>query len=227
MLKAYEELREQARAVWRAVERPPRPLVRVPIATCSVAVGAGETLAALRREVAERGIAADVATVGELGLCWLEPLVEVRKPATAGKPDGSAVLYQKVTPDQVTRLVDEALAQDGICADLAFASLGEVAVAGLPPLAEFDYWKIQERRLIARCGVIDPENIDHSIANGGYSGLAQALELPPEEIIETLNRSTLRGRSGSNFPTGRKWDFLRSRTRGPKYLLNNADEGDP
>jgi NADH:ubiquinone oxidoreductase subunit F (NADH-binding)/(2Fe-2S) ferredoxin len=222
MLKAYEDFHRSAEAAWAAVERPARALVRVPIATCSLAVGADETLAALRREVAERGLAVDVGIVGELGLCWLEPLVEVRR------PDGSAVLYAKVTPDRVTQLIDEALAQDPPRAgDLAFASLGDVAVEGVAPLAELDYWRLQERRLIARCGVIDPEDIDHAIANGVYAGLAQALEQEPEEIIGTLNGSTLRGRSGSNFPTGRKWDFLRGKTRAPKYLLNNADEGDP
>ena len=211
MLKAYEELRRSADAVWQAIERPPRPLVRVPIATCSLPARADETLAALRREVEERRLAVDVATIGEMGLCWLEPLVEVRQ------PDGGAVLYGKVTPDQVTKLVGEALSQNGVCRDLAFASVGEAAIDGVPRLDDFDYWQIQERRLIARCGIIDPENIDHYIANGGgYSGLVQAFEQSPEQIIETLNESTLRGRSGSNFPTGRKWDFLRGKDRAPK-----------
>jgi NADH-quinone oxidoreductase subunit F len=221
MLKAYDDLRAQATPAWQAVERPPRPLVRVPIATCSLPGGARETLAALHAQVRERGLAVDVAQVGETGLCWLEPLVEVRR------PDGSAVLYQKVTPDRVQKLVDEALAQDGVCKDLAFASLGDAPVAGVQRLADYDYWQIQDRRLLARCGVIDPEDIDHYIATGGYSGLAQALEQSPEDIIKTVTDSTLRGRSGSNFPTGTKWDFLRTKTREPKYLICNADEGDP
>ena len=219
MLNAYEELRQRAGEVWQRIERPPRPLIRVPIATCSIPAGANETLAALRREVADKGLDADVGVIGEGGLCWLEPLVEVRK------PDGSALLYQKVTAEQVPKLLDEAL--DGVCHDLAFAVGAGGDVEGVPQLADFDYWALQERRLIARCGVIEPESIDHFIANGGYGGLAIALETDPEEIIETLNESTLRGRSGSNFPTGTKWGFLRRQERGPKYLLNNADEGDP
>ncbi len=80
MLKAYEEIRRHADEVWQGVERPARPLVRVPIATCSIPGGAHETLAALRNEIAERGLAVDVGTMGETGLCWAEPLVEVRKP---------------------------------------------------------------------------------------------------------------------------------------------------
>jgi NADH-quinone oxidoreductase subunit F len=220
MLKAYEDLRAQASEPWQAVERPARTLVRVPVATCSVAVGALETLEALRREVAERGLAADVGIIGETGLCWLEPLVEV------AKPDGTRVLYQKVTPDHVTKLVDEAIAGDGVCRDLAFATI-EGPVDGVQRLADFDFWAIQNRRLIDRCGRIDPENVDHYIATGGYSGLAQALEQSPEEVIKAVTDSTLRGRSGSNFPTGTKWDFLRGKERTPKYLICNADEGDP
>jgi len=219
MLKAYEELRKQAEQVWQAVERPPRALVRVPVATCSIPGGALETLEALRREVKDRGLAVDVERIGETGLCWLEPLVEVRK------PDGSAILYQKITPDRVEKLLSEAI--DGVCKDYAFAVVAGPDIEGVQRLESYDYWRIQDRRLIARCGAIDPENIDHYIATGGYSGLAQALEQTQEAVIKTVSDSTLRGRSGSNFPTGQKWEFLRSKTREPKYLICNADEGDP
>jgi (2Fe-2S) ferredoxin len=221
MLKAYEELRRGADEVWQAVERPARPLVRVPIATCGLPAGANETLAALQREVQEHGLAVDVGTIGENGLCWLEPLVEVRK------PDGGIVLYRKVTVDQVPKLVDEALGQDGLCRDLAFAVAAGPAVDGVPQLSDIDFWAMQERRLMARCGVIDPESIDHYIANGGYEGIARAMEQSQEDVIKTLQESALRGRSGSDFPTGQKWEFLRTKTRAPKYLICNADEGDP
>src|ERR1700694_4786570 len=113
MLKAYEALRAEADKVWQAVTHPARTLVRMPVATCSIPGGALETLEALRREVKERGLAVDVEQVGETGLCWLEPLVEVRK------PDGSVVWYEKITPERVTKLLDEAI--DGVCRDYAFA----------------------------------------------------------------------------------------------------------
>jgi NADH-quinone oxidoreductase subunit F len=219
MLRAYEELRKQAEAVWQAVERPSRPLLRVPVATCSIPAGALDTLETLKREVAERGLAVDIAQTGELGFCWLEPLVEVRK------PDGSVVLYEKITPHRVAKLLDEAI--DGTCRDYAFASIGDVTVEGVPRLEDYDLWSIQERRLIARCGLIDPENIDHYIATDGYSGFAQVAERSAEDVIKTVSDSSLRGRSGSNFPSGTKWDFLRGKTREPKYLICNADEGDP
>jgi NADH-quinone oxidoreductase subunit F len=221
MLITYEDLRSRAQDAWQALDRPPRALVRVPIATCSIPAGAYETLDALRREVADRELDVDVGITGETGLCWVEPLVEVRR------PDGSVVLYQKITPDRVTQFVEQALAGGGVARDLAFAVSAGPDVDGIQRLDGLELWKLQERRLIARCGVIDPENIDHYIATGGYSGLAQALEQTPEQIIATITDSTLRGRSGSNFPTGQKWDFLRGKTREPKYLICNADEGDP
>jgi NADH:ubiquinone oxidoreductase subunit F (NADH-binding) len=221
MLKALEELRKGPVEAWQANQRPPRPLVRVSIATCSLAARADETLAALEREIAERSLAVDVGKIGDSGLCWLEPLVEVCK------PDGSVVLYGKVTPDQVTKLVEQVLVADGVCRDLVFACSGDVEVAGVPRLVDDPFWAIQERRLLARCGVIDPESIVHYLATGGYEGLSNALEQSPEEVIKAVTDSTLRGRSGSNFPTGTKWEFLRTKTRDPKYLICNADEGDP
>jgi NADH-quinone oxidoreductase subunit F len=221
MLKAFEELRRGPVEAWQANQRPPRPLIRVSIATCSLAARADETLAELEREVSERGLAVDVGKIGDSGLCWLEPLVEVCK------PDGSVVLYGNVTPDKAEKLLTDAIVNDSICKDLVFASSGDVAVEGVPALVNDAFWSIQERRLIARCGLIDPDSIDHYLATGGYEGFARAVEQSPEEVIKTVSDSTLRGRSGSNFPTGTKWEFLRTKTREPKYLICNADEGDP
>jgi NADH-quinone oxidoreductase subunit F len=171
--------------------------------------------------VERRRLDVDVGIAGCNGLCYAEPLVEV-----AG-PDGRRILYGKLTVDKVSRLVEEALAGDGLCPDLALASLGDVSVDSVPPIGSLPFWAPQVRRLMANCGVIDPENIDHYVARGGYSGLARALTMAPEEITKEISDSTLRGRSGSDFPTGRKWDFLRGATREPKYLVCNADEGDP
>ena len=226
-MTAYEELRQRALSApggWRAVESPSRPRVTVYSGTCSLAAGAGETLAALRSEVKRRRLDVDIGITGCNGLCYAEPLVEV------AWPDGRRILYGKLTEDKVPRLVEEALAGDGpprADPDLALASLGDAPIDGVPPIGSLPFWAPQVRRLMANCGVIDPENIDHYIARGGYGGLARALTLAPEEVTKEVSDSTLRGRSGSDFPTGRKWDFLRGATRQPKYLVCNADEGDP
>src|SRR5690606_5138850 len=86
---------------------------------------------------------------------------------------------------------------------------------------------IQPRRLMADMGLIDPENIDDALARGAYTGLDRALGMTPEEVIAEVTGSKLSGRSGGFFPTGRKWDFLRTSPTNPKTMVCNADEGDP
>lgn len=217
---AYQQLRTQADRVWQLHTRPPRPLLTVSVATDSHAQGGDAMLRELRRQIGERGLAVDLAITGSLGVSYLQPNV------TVTKPDGSAVVYGTVTPDRVGELLEAAMSTNDIVKDLALGTLAG-SVAGLSPLSEHDYFKPQVRRLMALMGQIDPENIDHAIANDGYKGLDRALGMTPEAVIKEISDSTLRGRSGSDFPTGRKWDFLRTARGGPKYLVCNADEGDP
>jgi len=221
MTTIHESLKQSAAAAWRAVESPPRTRVAVTIATCSLAAGAAEALAAIRDAVAQRGLDVDVAIVGDNGFCWLEPTVMV------SRPDGSAILYGRVTADAVPYFVDQALATPGVARDLAVAVVAGPDVPGVPRREEMDIWKLQTRRLMARCGVIDPGEIDHYLATGGYEGLAKAVAMSQEDVIQEVSNAGLWGRGGAAFPTGRKWDFLRSSQRRPKYMVCNADEGDP
>jgi len=87
--------------------------------------------------------------------------------------------------------------------------------------------KNQKRIVLRNCGIIDPENINHYIARDGFKGLLKALNLGPEGIIDEIKKSGLRGRGGAGFPTGLKWQFCREAKGKPKYLICNADEGDP
>jgi len=111
--------------------------------------------------------------------------------------------------------------------ELALGYLGERDVEGIPNLLELPEFKPQVRLILRNCGLIDPENINQYIANGGYSGLARALEMEPGAIVEEIKRSGLRGRGGAGFPTGQKWDFCRRAPGDKKYVICNADEGDP
>ena len=215
--QSYDELRSVADTAWSAVEKPPRPLFVVSINTSSIAAGARETLAALTR-LADAGAAFDVMHTGDTGFAWAEPVVEVRK------PDGQRVLYGNVSADAVGAFASAAAT--GIAADSA---IGVVAGSanGVPMLADLDWMKLQARWLMYNCGVIDPDNIDHYIARGGYSHFLAATKLNRDELINIVKGSTLRGHSGSFFSTGMKWTFLKDAKDEPKYLVCNADEGDP
>ena len=217
-MTTYAEIRQRAEAAWREFERPARTRVDISIATCSHAAGVHETAARLQEQIASRGLAVDTGLSSCNGFCWLEPLISV------SRTDGSRVVYGPVRPGDVGELLDQAL--DGVCARLV---VGSVAgnVPGVAPLAEHPFMRYQVRRLMELCGVIDPENIDHYIANGGYEGLSKAVTMPDEQVIKQTLDSGLWGRGGAAFPAGRKWDFLRGARNRPKYLICNADEGDP
>jgi NADH-quinone oxidoreductase subunit F len=122
--------------------------------------------------------------------------------------------------------VEGYVAGDDPCLELALGTLegnGEEGVY-IPELLRFEH---ELRLILGRCGYIDPENINHYIANGGYSGLEKALKMPPTKIIGELKKSGLRGRGGAGFPTHRKWELCRKARSTPKYVICNADEGDP
>ncbi|HLB27300.1 MAG TPA: NADH-ubiquinone oxidoreductase-F iron-sulfur binding region domain-containing protein [Dehalococcoidia bacterium] len=220
-MPAYEELRTKAEAAWSPFAEPQRPLIKVGVTTCSRAVGAEETLEAVRGELAARGLEADIIATGCWGLCYAEPLVEVRLAGHAG------VLYGGLTADKVPALIEGTLVAGGAAPELALAVLADEPLDGVPSLRSLEFFAGQVRRLMANCGVIDPEEIDHYIARGGYEGLAKALAMTDEQVIAEVLASGLWGRGGAAFPTGRKWEFLRTATVTPKYLICNADEGDP
>jgi NADH-quinone oxidoreductase subunit F len=219
-LVSYPDLRASAEEVWAPIAGPRRTLIRVGDATCSRVVGANETLEAVRREVEARGLDADVMVTGCMGLCYAEPLVEVTR------ADGSSVLYQRVTADKAPELL-EAVAANEIAGEFALASTGSDSRGDIPHLGSLEFMRGQVRRLMANCGVTDPENIDHYIARGGYEGLVNALKKQPLDVIQEVKNSGLWGRGGAAFSTGLKWEFLLNAKREPKYLICNADEGDP
>jgi NADH-quinone oxidoreductase subunit F len=211
---------DEAARDWATALADGRVRINVCIDTSSLAVGAEETLAAFREAVASRNLPVAVGITGSWGFCWMEPTVTVRTAAGT-----RTVLYAHVTPDRVDELLEAAL-DDRDLPDLAIGVV-EGTSHVVPPLSEHPFMRGQVRRLMRDTGRIDPEQLGHYLAHGGYEGFGKALELDAEAIIKEMLDSGLGGRGGGGFPTGRKWDFLRTATADPKYLVCNADEGDP
>jgi len=219
----FDQIRREAEIRWRAFSQPGRLQVRIGAATCGRAAGALEAKEAFVQELAARSIDGDVelVEVGCLGLCYAEPLVEIR-----GR-DGRRVLYQKVTPELAGRLVRSHLVDNQALWDLALAVMSGAERKGVPLFGHLPTIGPQVRIVLRNCGLIDPGNMDHYIARGGYSGLERALLTKPEQVIDEVTASGLRGRGGAGFPTGAKWRFARRAGGDEKFVICNADEGDP
>jgi len=202
----FEQLQREAREAWREFCAADRPRVLVGMATCGRAAGAEEVLEAVRGYFEGAGGQAGIYQVGCLGLCYAEPLVELSRP---GAP---RILYGNVTAENVGQLLNDYYERGDVRPDLALAVMEGEPVEGIPLFAEHPMMAGQLRIVLGNCGLIDPENIDHYIARGGYAGLAKALAMSPEEVI--------------GFPTGLKWDFVRSESAQPKYVVANAEEGE-
>ena len=176
-------------------------------------------IAALEKEIAEKGLADEVKVVrtGCFGLCALGPIMIVY-------PEGC--FYSQVKISDVPEIVEEHLLKGRIVKRLLYDET--VTMDDVKSLQETDFYKKQHRVALRNCGVIDPENIEEYIAYDGYMALAKCLkEYTPQQVIQIVSDSGLRGRGGGGFPTGKKWSFTAANEADQKYVVCNADEGDP
>jgi NADH-quinone oxidoreductase subunit F len=190
-------------------------MVKVCMGTGGIAAGGKDVMKAFIEELRARGIDASVEEycsvhqVGCRGFCARDVLVDVIM-------DGKKTTYQFIKPEMVSRIVEEHI--------LGGTVVDEWAV-------KEDYHAFHEKQVkvvLADCGEIDPESIDSYIERGGYEALRRVLsEMSPEQVIETIKDSGLRGRGGAGFPTGLKWEYAREKESDTKYIICNADEGDP
>ena len=217
----FNETKKQAVSKWQATQGSPKPRILIGTATCGVAAGAESILDALHKALDAGNIEADIVPVGCIGLCYAEPLVEIIKP---GKP---SIFYGNLTTERMAEIVRDYLAGDNPRPDLAIGTRGEGTIEGIPRLFDLPVLKPQARVVLRNCGNIDPTDIDQYIASGGYDGLAKALKMKQQEIIDEIKKSGLRGRGGAGFSTGMKWQFCHDASDSQKYIICNADEGDP
>ncbi|MBR2177196.1 MAG: NADH-quinone oxidoreductase subunit NuoF [Clostridia bacterium] len=182
--------------------------------------GSKKVIAALEKSLKENGIEDEILVVrtGCFGLCSLGPIMIVY-------PEGA--FYAQATPEGVERIVKEHLKEGNVVKELLYKETVHED-GSIISLSETNFYKKQMRIALRNCGVIDPENIDEYIALDGYQALAKALTtMTPDDVIDEVLNSGLRGRGGGGFPTGRKWMFAKASAGDEKYVCCNADEGDP
>ena len=174
---------------------------------------------ALEKEIAAKGLADEVKVIktGCFGLCALGPIMVVY-------PEGS--FYSEVKVENIPEIVEEHLLKGRIVKHLLYDETTQTE--DIKSINETNFYKKQKRVALRNCGVIDPENIEEYIAMDGYQALAKAVtEMSPEDVINVVKDSGLRGRGGGGFPTGLKWSFTAKNSADQKYVVCNADEGDP
>ena len=182
--------------------------------------GSKKVIAALEAELAKHGLEKEVLVVktGCFGLCALGPIMIVY-------PEGA--FYAQATPEGVARVVEEHIKNGNVVKELLYKETVHED-GSILSLSETAFYKKQLRISLRNCGVIDPENINEYIATDGYQALAKVLnEMTPDDVINELLASGIRGRGGAGFPTGRKWAFAKASEGDVKYVCCNADEGDP
>ncbi|MFH1145073.1 MAG: NADH-quinone oxidoreductase subunit NuoF [Candidatus Eisenbacteria bacterium] len=192
--------------------------ILVGMGTCGLSAGAQGVHDRLRELVAEHRDAFQLSITGCIGMCYREPLIEVRD-------NGRRVIYGEVTPARASAIVARhVLGGEPLPEGIVYDAAPGREAGG----SEADFLADQQRIVLRNCGVIDPESIDECLAVGGYEALRRALQaMTPAGIIEEIKASGLRGRGGAGFPTGLKWSFAAKNASAVKYVVCNADEGDP
>ncbi|MBN2496876.1 MAG: NADH-quinone oxidoreductase subunit NuoF [Deltaproteobacteria bacterium] len=189
--------------------------ISVGLGACGIAAGARKTLASIEEGIASRGLDVELGISGCMGMCYREPLVEIARP---GKPPE---VYMELSADRVPRFLDEVVAGGGEIEEW----IGRAEDRDCP---DDGFFSKQKRIVLRNAGRINPERLEDYLAVGGYRALGKVLaEMSREQVIEEIKASGLRGRGGAGFPTGLKWGFAAKAAGDVKYIICNADEGDP
>ena len=181
--------------------------IYIPRDSGAIALGANKVARAMERELSARGLDARIIRNGSRGLYWLEPMVEV-------ETETGRVAYGPVEPSDIPSLFDSDF----------LSSSSHPLYLGRPE--DIPFLARQTRLTFARCGITDPISLEDYEAHGGLRGLRNALALTPQQIVEQVTESGLRGRGGAGFPTGIKWKTVLDAAASQKYIICNADEGD-
>ncbi len=189
-------------------------IIRLGMSTSDIAAGAEATFLALQSAVRHRQLPVEIKRTGSLGASHREPVVDV-------EIDGQSTLYGPVTPERVRPLLDQHFGSGGrgVSSDWLISRRND--------RSDYPFLGKQVKVTTRLCGLIDPYSLEDYLAHDGYEALKKALKMSPEEVVQAVLDSKLRGRGGAGFPTGIKWNLIRKSPNFPKYLICNADEGDP
>jgi len=219
--KKIEERRNKAEKKWTQLQNNKHPLIYVGTGSCGLAAGAAEVITAIESYLKTKNLVANLMRVGCIGPCYLEPLVDIQMP---GQP---RISYSNVSPDSVDRLLDSFFEKKEIYKPRLVGHFGAAAIDKVPKFFEHPMLGPQVRIVLRNCGIIDPEEMDHYLARDGYKAIEKSLSLPWQDVLDVVKHAGLRGRGGAGFPTWRKWLFCRETESDERYLICNADEGDP
>ncbi len=201
-----------------------KPVIYVGAGTCGLGAGAAATIKQIKKYLDSNSIDAEIIEVGCIGLCSAEPLVDIQIP---GK---TRVSFSNITAEKVESLFDEffkgVISKDKVLGQ--FQCQSSSLWNNVPLLTRHPFFAPQTRWVLINCGIVNPLSMEEYVSRGGYASLHDILKgTSPEDVCETVEKSGLRGRGGGGFPTGKKWKFAAKETASQKYLICNADEGDP
>jgi NADH-quinone oxidoreductase subunit F len=220
----FEKIKTQAKKKWDSLKASKIPVIHLGTASCGRAAGAMEVLDSVKQTLKKNRLKAKIVQVGCIGPCYLEPLLDITVP---GQP---RISYADMNPHKAKRILESYLKKGDPLLQFAVGHFGDKdwqSGNGIPRFFDLSMLKPQVRVVLRNCGLIDPEEIDHYVANLGYEGIMKAFGMGPQKVIEEVKQSGLRGRGGAGFPTYRKWEICRNSPGKTKYLICNADEGDP
>ncbi len=212
---------DSAKGKWEKLKENKEPIIYIGAASCGRAAGALDLKEGVKEFLDENKLSARTIEVGCIGPCYLEPLVDIKMP---GQP---RVSYNNVNAKTLPRILRSHFKEGVPHQKLALGHFGTGDLDGIPPFFDLPMLKPQVRVVLRNCGLIDPEEIDQYLAVDGYQGFTKAIKMAPEDVIATVRQAGLRGRGGAGFPTYKKWTVCREAPGKQKYLICNADEGDP
>lgn len=221
MNSAYAMLQKKARAELSVNDRPNIPVVQIAMATCGIAAGALDTKKAFEEAIEQLEIDAIIKTTGCFGHCYAEPIVLIDHPISGFPP----LFYNKVTPGKAKMLTRMFLKDSDPRLEHVYGAM--IPNELLPEVMEFPRFGMEKRIAMEHCGKVDPEEIASYVMKDGYSTLAKTLEDSSLNIIEVISEAKLRGRGGAGYLTALKWAEVAQHDSAVKWVVCNADEGDP